>query len=102
MIYLVKARFRTETASQFLGKLTDGTVANQKPDGQEIIASMNRARIDDTGVVRWSELCFCPSPLAHERATLYDQHFTDLETEPTDAHNEFDGQPFMEFLKNAD
>ena len=24
---------------------------------------------------------YCPTPLQHERATVYDRHFTDLETE---------------------
>ena len=99
MIYLVNARFKTHTSSEFLEKLTDGTIASQKPDGQEIVASMNRARVDESGVVRWSELCYCSTPLAHERATVYDQHFTDLETEVAEAHVEFDGQPFMEYLR---
>jgi len=102
MIYLVNARLKTKTSCELLAKLTDGTVSSQKPDGQEIVASMNRARIDDSGVVRWSELCFCSTPLAHERATVYDQHFTDLETEEADAHMEFEGQPFMEYLRHAD
>jgi hypothetical protein len=99
VIYLVNARFTTDTSPLFLEKLTDGTIASQKPDGKEIVASMNRARVEESGVVRWSELCYCSTPLAHERATVYDQHFTDLETEVAQAHVEFEGQPFMEYLR---
>ena len=101
MIYKVTAQFKTETSSDFLTKLTNGTIASQKPDGQEIVASMKRARIDESGTVRWSELCYCSTPLAHERATVYDDHFAGLKTEETDAHIEFDGQPFMEFLRDG-
>jgi len=100
VIYVVNARFKSDTSSEFLEKLTDGSIESQKPDGQEIVASMNRARIDDSGVVRWSGLCYCSTPLAHERATVYDQHFTDLETEESDTHVEFEGQPFMEYLQH--
>ena len=88
VIYEVSARFKTVTAGEFHEKLTNGTVENQKPDGREIVASMNRARIDDSGVVHWSELCYCSTPLAHERATVYDQHFTELETTEVGAHVE--------------
>ena len=102
MIYAVNARFKTDTSSELLDKLTNAAIANQGPDGQEIVASMKRARIDESGVVRWSELCFCSTPLAHERATVYDQHFIDLKTEEVDAHAhvEFEGRPFMQFLQD--
>ena len=99
MIYEVSARFKADTAAEFLQKLTSGTIASQKPDGQEIVDSMNRARIDDSGIARWSEVCYCSTPLAHERATVYDQHFTELETKEIPAHVEFEGQPFMEHLQ---
>ena len=32
------------------------------------------------GVVRWSEVCFCATPLRHEKETVYDHLFEDLET----------------------
>ena len=47
MYYTVNARFKSETAAEYLQKLTDGTIASQKPDGKEILASMKRAIIDD-------------------------------------------------------
>lgn len=99
MIYHVQAKFRKKTAAAFLTKLTDGTIANQRPDGSELVASMARAVINAEGKVEWSEMCFCPSPLLHERATVLDLHFDDILTEPIDTITEYEGQPFMEFLQ---
>ena len=62
---------------------------------------MKRAVTDDEGVVRWSEVCYCPTPLQHERATVYDQHFTDLATEAVEGYVEFEGEPLMEFLESS-
>ena len=98
MIYHVRARFKEHTAAAFLAKLTDGTISRQRPDGSEIVASMARAVLTPSGLVEWSEICFCPTPLLHERATVLDQHFDDLETDPIDAHTTYDGRPFMEYL----
>jgi len=102
MYYNVKARLIPETAADLYRKLTDGTLLAQKPDGQEIIDSMERARIDDSGVVRWSEICFCSTPLAHERHTVLDDHFTELETEETSGHHVFEGQSLMEIFEQAE
>ena len=99
MHYTVTARLIPESAADFLRKLADGTIENQKPDGNEIVASMNRAVIDEEGVVRWSEVCYCPTPLQHERATVFDQHFTDIETEEVEDYVQFEGEPFMEQLE---
>ncbi len=100
MHYTVTARHIAGTAAEFLRKLRDGTVESQKPDGKEIVASMSRAKIDDEGVVHWSEVCYCPTPLQHERATVYDHHFTDIQTEETEDPVEFEGRPFMEYLEH--
>jgi len=58
MHYTVTARFNPKTAAEFHRLLTDGTIESQKPDGKEIVASMKRAKIDDSGIVRWSEVCY--------------------------------------------
>ena len=100
MYYTVQARLIPDTAADFLRKLTDGTVEKQKPDGKEIVASMNRAVIDEEGVVRWSEVCYCPTPLQHERATVYDQHFTGIETKEVEDYVQFEGEPLMPFLRD--
>lgn len=98
MFYKVQARFKPNTAADFLRKLTDGTIENQEPDGREIVASMQRAVIDEDGMIRWSEKCYCPTPLKHERETAYDHHFTDFQTEEVEDYVEFDGRSFMDYL----
>jgi hypothetical protein len=75
MIYKVKARVNDETIGEFYRKLTDGTLANQRPDGNEIVASMKRAVMTGPGVAEWYETCFCPTALNHERQTQYDFYF---------------------------
>jgi len=98
MIYKVQARFIKGKAKEFYQKLTDGTIKKQRPDGKEIVASMKRAKIDSTGLVKWTEFCLCPSPLYHEKATAYDYFFTDMKTEVTDKHEDFEGDSFMESI----
>lgn len=98
MIYKVQARFNFDKAEEFYEKLTDGTIENQQPDGREMVASMKRASIDGHGVVHWTEMCFCPTPLRHERATVYDHYFSEMKTEIVEDHEFFEGQPFMEKL----
>ena len=46
MIYKVKAKVIDATIGEFYCKLADGTVAKQRPDGEEIVASMKWARPD--------------------------------------------------------
>lgn len=99
MIYHVRARFRKGSAKDFLAKLTDGRVESQKPDGAEIVAAMDRAVVNAEGMVEWSEMCFCSTPLAHERETVLDLHFDELTTEPIDGHMSFEGRPFMDYLR---
>lgn len=100
MIYSVKARFDPKKMSEFYRKLTDGTILNQKPDGQEIIESMKRARIIEPNMIRWTETCYCSPPLKHERETVYDHFLTDIETDIVDDYMEFEGKPFMQYLQN--
>ena len=99
MIYSVKALYIEEKMDNFYKKLTDGTIQNQKPDGQEIVNSMKRAKITEPNVIQWSEMCFCPTPLKHERETIYDHFLTNLETEIIDDYIEFDGESFFNFLE---
>ena len=101
MYYSVTASFKPETATEFHRLLTDGTIECQKPDGKEIVASMKRAKIDEAGVVRWSEVCYCPTPLQHERETVYDRFFEDIQTEEVKDYVEFDGEDFMDRLAGA-
>lgn len=98
MIYAVTAKLIPDRCGELLLGLTDGAIARQKPDGAGIVAAMERARIDDDGLVRWTETCYCSTPLAHERATVLDRYFTDIETTPVDAHAAFDGEPLIDRL----
>ena len=101
MYYVVTARFKPETAAGFYEKLTDGTIQNQKPDGKEIVASMRRAKFSQEGTVRWSEVCYCPTPLQHERETVYDRFFDDIQTKEVEDYVEFEGDEFMNRLAGA-
>ena len=74
MIYKIKAKFKEEKMKDFFQKLTDGTIENQKPDGQEILSSMKRAKITQPKTIEWSEMCYCSPPLKHERQTVYDNY----------------------------
>lgn len=101
MIYYVQARLKEDRASELLRKLTDGSISGQRPDGPEIVASMERAVISKELIVEWSEMCFCPTPLLHERSTVLDYHFDDISTDPIDAHETYTGLSFMEHLRNV-
>ena len=50
VFYSVKAQYVEEKMEEFYQKLTDGTIANQKPDGQEIVNSMKRAKLTTTKI----------------------------------------------------
>jgi len=104
MIYKVRAKYDKEKTGEFFEKLTDGTVSNQKPDGQEIVSSMKRAKITEPGIIEWFEMCFCSSPLQHERATVYDLYLSDITTEVCDNYGdvkeevEVEGESFWSYL----
>ena len=98
MIYKVNARFKEASAAEFQRKLLDGTIAEQKPDGQEIVDSMNRAVVKGSGEIEWSELCYCDPPLAHERKTVFDTYFDHISTQAIESYREYEGRPFMDYL----
>jgi hypothetical protein len=98
MLYAVSARVVADLAHEFHARLTDGSIAAQRPDGAEIVAAMGRARATPDGAVRWTETCFCPTPLQHERATVLDRYFTGIEARVIDKPETFDGAPLMDWL----
>ena len=91
MFYSVKAQYIEEKLGEFYQKLTDDTISNQKPDGSEIVDSMKRAKITATKTIQWSEMCFCPTPLKHKQATVYDHFLTNFETQTIDDYVKFEG-----------
>ena len=102
MIYSIKGKFIQEKMQEFFQKLTDGTIENQKPDGLEIISSMKRAKITEPGIIQWSEMCFCSPPLKHERQTVYDKYFSELEINQIEDYADFKGESFFNFLKKLE
>jgi hypothetical protein len=98
MLYAVSARLISDRGHEFRTRLTDGSIAAQRPDGAEIVAAMQRARVAPDGTVRWTETCYCPTPLQHERATVLDLYFTGIETNVIDKPETFDGAPLMDRL----
>lgn len=100
MIYSVRARFRESMMPELYRKLTDGSILSQEPDGEEIADSMKRAAITGPGTIQWTETCYCSPPLKHERETVYDKYFFDLETVPVQVYKEYPGKPFMKYLES--
>ena len=98
MIYKVKARVIDKTIAEFYRKLLDGTVAEQRPDGEEIVASMRRAVLTGPGVAEWYEKCFCPTPLQHERQTQYDFYFSDMSTEAAQEYGKIQGSSLWSYM----
>ena len=101
MVYRVTARLKSDAALRLRRALEDGSISAQQPDGQEIVDSLNRAVVTGTGEVIWSEKCYCDPPLAHERFTVLDRYFNDLNTEAIGEYELFDGRPFMEYLNES-
>ena len=101
MLYAVSARLNSRRTREFHGRLTDGSIAAQRPDGEEIVAAMGRARVAQDGTVHWTETCYCPTPLKHERETVLDRYFNDIRTEVIDKPHKFEGEPLMARLAKA-
>ncbi|MES9814129.1 MAG: hypothetical protein ABW161_15110 [Candidatus Thiodiazotropha sp.] len=100
MEYRVRAKFVLNKLPAFYQVLVDGTVANQKPDGAEIVSSMRRAKITGSDTIEWFETCYCPSPLKHERETVYDEYLENIETDLVEERGEIEGDSFWSFLQN--
>ena len=102
MLYAVSAKLIQDRAGEFFTRLTDGSIAAQRPDGQEIVAAMGRACVGSDGTVRWTETCFCATPLKHERETVLDRYFSDIDTDLVDVPVAILGEPLMDELRLAD
>jgi len=99
MLYAVRARYLPEKLAELNARLKDGSIRNQQPDGEEICASMVRARVIKPGIVQWTETCYCPTPLEHERATVYDHYFVDLTAVEIAEPVEVEGESFLALLE---
>ncbi len=99
MHYLVRARPIVAEMARLWTLLNDGTIEAQEPDGREIVASMRRA-VMNGGQVEWHETCYCNPPLLHERATVYDQFFADMEIGPLVTPASLEGESFRHYLED--
>ena len=98
MIYRIRAKIIEEKLGEFYEKLTDGTIDNQLPDGEEIVSSMKRAMLTGPGLIEWFEMCFCPTPLQHERETQYDSYFSEIDTELVHSYGKINGKSFWSYM----
>ena len=65
MLYAVSAKLIPDRAPEFHTRLTDGSIAAQRPDGAEIVAAMQRARVAPDGA------CAGPRPaIARRRSSM--------------------------------
>ena len=80
MLYKVKAKMREKKMKAFFTALTDGSIANQEPDGPTIVNAMQKALMIDDETLSWYEICHCDTPLAHERKTVYDTYLYNITT----------------------
>ena len=98
MIYRVRAKIIKEKLGEFYEKLTDGTIDHQLPDGEEIVSSMKRAMLTGPGLIEWFKMCFCPTPLQHERETQYDSYFSEIDTEFVHSYGKINGKSFWSYI----
>ena len=80
MLYKVKAKIDKLKMKAFYDVLTDGSVADQEPDGAEIVNAMQQAVMTGKDTLEWYETCLCDTPLKHERETVYDKFLHNIET----------------------
>jgi len=80
MLYKVKAKIDKLKMKSFYTALNDGSIAEQEPDGAEIVNAMQKAYMTEKDTLEWYETCLCETPLKHERETVYDKYLHDIET----------------------
>src|SRR3954464_770117 len=83
MRYLVTARVKPGQEAALRNAIDDGTLGEGSVAGDEYLRNMESARADDSGRVKWVEVCYCATPLAEERE--YWQEYFELE-KVQDAH----------------
>lgn len=83
MRYLVTARVKPGQESALNEAIETEALGQGSIAGDEYLRNMEHARTDDTGRVKWVEVCYCPTPLAEERE--YWEAYFDLER-VQDAH----------------
>ncbi len=101
MLYKVKAKIDKLKMKDFYTVLTDGTVADQEPDGAEIVNAMQKAVMTGNDTLEWYETCHCDIPLKHERKSVYDHYLDDIETTLVEeVKNDIKGNSFWNCLED--
>ncbi len=101
MVYKVKAKIDKLKMKVFYDVLTDGSVADQEPDGAEIVNAMQQAVMTGNDTLEWYETCHCATPLKHERETVYDKFLSDIETTLVDeVKDDIKGNSFWTCLED--
>jgi hypothetical protein len=83
MRYLVTARVKPGQETALIDAIDAETLGEGSIAGDEYLRNMANARTDESGRVKWVEVCYCPTPLAEERE--YWEEFFTLE-KVQDAH----------------
>jgi len=83
MRYLVTARVKPGQETSLCDAIDAGTLGEGSVAGDEYLRNMAGARTDDSGRVKWVEVCYCATPLAEERE--YWEEYFDIE-KVQDAH----------------
>ncbi len=99
MLYRVKANIDKMKMKAFFNVLTDGTVADQEPDGAEIINAMQKAVMTSADTLEWYETCLCATPLKHERETVYDKFLHITDAVPAEEEKKIKGNLFWTCLE---
>jgi hypothetical protein len=67
MRYLVTARVKPGQEAALRDAIDEGTLGKGSIAGDEYFRNMENARTDESGRVKWVEVCYCSTPLAEER-----------------------------------
>jgi len=100
MLYRVKAKIDKMKMKSFFTVLTDGTVADQEPDGAEIVNAMQKAVMTSANTLEWYETCHCAAPLKHERETVYDYYLQITDAVLVDEEKKIKGNSFWVCLED--
>jgi len=84
MRYLVRASVKSGCEKALLQAIDNATLGQGSVAEGEYLRNMGDARTSRDGLVRWVEICYCPTPLQEERP--YWEEYFELER-VQDAHD---------------
>src|SRR5262245_57570432 len=84
MRYLVRARVKTRCEEALLRAIERETLGQGSVAEGEYVRNMREARSSEDDLVRWVEVCYCPTPLQEERP-YWEEYFDIVQIQ--DAHD---------------